>query len=89
MNTTTPQQTAANVIKALGGTNATARICDVASSAVAEWRKRGIPKARLEFLRLAFPDLHWQEAASTTPLTVEEVQARRDKSAASGMEAHP
>ena len=89
MNTTTPQQTAANVIEALGGTNATARICGVASSAVAEWRKRGIPKARLEFLRLAFPDLHWREAASTTPLTVEEVQARRDKNAAAYMGAQP
>lgn len=45
------------VIDRLGGTAAVAKICDLAPASVSEWRARGvIPRARLQFLRLAYPD---------------------------------
>jgi hypothetical protein len=45
------------VIDRLGGTSETARICEVAPASVSEWRKNGIPQARLMFLKLARPDV--------------------------------
>ncbi len=45
------------IIDRLGGTAKTARFCEVTASAVCGWRKQGIPKARLKFLRLARPDI--------------------------------
>lgn len=44
------------VIDRLGGTSAVARICECKPPSVHEWRVNGIPKARLQFLRLAFPE---------------------------------
>lgn len=43
-------------IDRLGGTSAVANLCDVKPPSVSEWRKEGIPKARLMFLRLARPE---------------------------------
>ena len=40
------------VIDKLGGTTAVAKLCNVTSQAVSQWRKLGIPKARLMFLRV-------------------------------------
>lgn len=45
------------IIDALGGTSETARLCEVQPASVSEWRKTGIPKARLMFIRLARPEL--------------------------------
>lgn len=45
------------IIDALGGTGPVARLCEVNDSAVSQWRKDGIPRARLMFLRLARPDV--------------------------------
>lgn len=50
-------QTANTIIDRLGGTSETARLCEVQPPSVSEWRKTGIPKARLKFLRLARPDV--------------------------------
>lgn len=47
---------ASAVIDRLGGTSAVAKICDIKPPSVHEWRLNGIPKARLQFLRLAYPD---------------------------------
>ncbi|HBD37092.1 MULTISPECIES: hypothetical protein [unclassified Cupriavidus] len=44
------------VIDRLGGTSAVAKICEIKPPSVHEWRENGIPKARLQFLRLAYPD---------------------------------
>ena len=55
MNTVTHDPN--KIIDALGGTNATARLCEVAPGSVSDWRKTGIPKARLMFLKLARPDV--------------------------------
>ena len=43
------------VIDALGGTNAVARLCEIAPASVSDWKKKGIPKARLMYLKLAMP----------------------------------
>ena len=45
------------IIDALGGTFAVARLCNVRPPSVSEWRRTGIPEARLQFLRLARPDV--------------------------------
>jgi len=45
------------VIDAFGGTAATAQLCEVRMPSVSEWRRNGIPRARLLFLKLARPDL--------------------------------
>lgn len=45
------------VIDALGGTAAVASLCEVNTQAVSQWRRNGIPRARLQFLRLLKPEL--------------------------------
>ena len=45
------------IIDGLGGTSATARLCEIKPASVSEWRKKGIPKAQLRFIKLARPDL--------------------------------
>lgn len=45
------------VIDRLDGTSAAARLCDVQPPSVSEWRKTGIPKAQLKFLKLARPEV--------------------------------
>ena len=46
---------ASTIIDRLGGTTAVAELCEVRHQAVSQWRKKGIPKARLQYLRLARP----------------------------------
>jgi hypothetical protein len=48
----TPDQ----IIDALGGTSEVAALCDIKPPSVSEWRKAGIPKAQLKYLRLARPE---------------------------------
>ena len=55
INTETPS--ASEIIDRIGGTAAVAELCEVKSPSVSEWRHKGIPKARLQFLRLARPDV--------------------------------
>jgi hypothetical protein len=43
------------IIDALGGTSEVARLCEIQPPSVSEWRKLGIPKTQLKFLRLARP----------------------------------
>jgi len=45
------------IIDALGGTFAVARLCKVKPPSVSEWRKHGIPDARLQYLMLARPEV--------------------------------
>ncbi|ARL90986.1 hypothetical protein [Burkholderia pseudomallei] len=44
------------VIDRLGGTGAVAEICDIRDPSVSGWRKNGIPKPWLRFLKVAFPE---------------------------------
>lgn len=42
--------TESTMIDLLGGTNKVARLCQVASTAVTQWRKNGIPRGKLILL---------------------------------------
>lgn len=44
-------KTSNEIIDALGGTVAVARLCEVQPPSVSEWRQNGIPRARLLFLK--------------------------------------
>lgn len=45
------------IIDALGGTSRVAELCEVRPPSVSDWRKYGIPRARMMFLRIARPDV--------------------------------
>lgn len=45
------------IIDALGGTFRVAELCEVRPPSVSDWRKHGIPRARMMFLRVAKPDV--------------------------------
>lgn len=46
-----------NIINLLGGTNSVAQLCEVTKGAVSQWRKDGIPDARMMYLKLLRPDV--------------------------------
>lgn len=48
---------ARKIIDELGGTAATARLCQVRPQAVSQWKQKGIPRAVALFLRAKRPDL--------------------------------
>ena len=51
-------KTASEIIDGIGGTGATALLCGgISAASVSDWRKYGIPSARLMFLKLARPDV--------------------------------
>lgn len=50
-------QTASEIIDRLGGTVATAELCEVSSQAVSQWRNDGIPQARVMYLRAIRPEV--------------------------------
>ncbi|MDF3188056.1 hypothetical protein [Pseudomonas paracarnis] len=45
------------IIDALGGTFRVAELCEVRPPSVSDWRKHGIPRARMMFLRIARPEV--------------------------------
>lgn len=45
------------IIDALGGTAAVARLCEVNSQAVSQWRRNGIPKPWVKYFSCLRPDL--------------------------------
>jgi len=55
MSVMTTEKTPDEIIDALGGTSEVARLCEISPASVSEWRRLGIPKARLKFLELARP----------------------------------
>jgi hypothetical protein len=64
------QKLAIAIIERLGGTTATAELCEVSPSAVSQWKgEEGIPKRQLKFLRLARPDVFDFEASPALPHT--------------------
>jgi hypothetical protein len=56
------------IIDEIGGTSEVARLCEVEPPSVSEWRKTGIPRARLMFLKLARPDVFAKVGAGETPI---------------------
>lgn len=57
---------ASKQIDALGGTAATATMSGISQAAISQWRKFGIPKARLQFLQLSRPDIFKKPATKRT-----------------------
>ena len=45
------------IIDALGGTFRVSEMCEVRPPSVSDWRKYGIPRARMMLLRIARPDV--------------------------------
>ncbi|MBR8028895.1 hypothetical protein KDX27_30290 [Burkholderia cenocepacia] len=62
---------ASQIIDRLGGTGAVADLFEIDSAAVSQWRKKGIPKPRLQFLRLAHPEAFEGLSDSPQPVTPE------------------
>lgn len=52
----TPQTEAIRVIDNLGGTAAVAKLCDLRSPSVSEWKRNGIPKGWRAFLLAEHPE---------------------------------
>jgi hypothetical protein len=52
------------IIDRLGGTAAVARMCNVKQPSVSEWRTRGIPAARRQYLELLHPQAFSADAAN-------------------------
>ena len=50
-------ENSSKIIDELGGTVATARLCNVTKGAVSQWRINGIPPAREMYLRLLRPEV--------------------------------
>ena len=48
---------AIKIIDRLGGTTCVATIFDITKASVSNWRKKGIPPARLMYLEVARPDV--------------------------------
>ncbi len=58
------------VIDALGGSGEVARLCQVSSQAVSQWRRNGIPQPRRMYLQLLRPDVFAErDGAKTTERT--------------------
>lgn len=55
---------ASKIIDDLGGTFAVARLCNVRPPSVSEWKRTGIPEARLQFLRLLHPEVFAEHEAA-------------------------
>lgn len=64
------------IIDRLGGTVETAKLCEVGPSAVSQWREKGIPRARLLFLRAIRPEIftdgHPEPASGSAQTMAEE-----------------
>ncbi len=73
--TVSPEHDDACVIDALGGTGATAALCDVTSQAVSQWRRNGIPHARRMYLRVLRPEAFGRNAAADASNDMEAARA--------------
>jgi|GEM_PF-1992945 len=61
------------IIDALGGTAAVARLCRVKQPSVSGWRVMGIPNARRQFLELLRPDIFGPAPAALSSFPVHSV----------------
>lgn len=65
------------LIEELGGTAAVARLFKISSPSVSQWKREGIPKARLQTIQLLRPDLDQTLAAAAEAEAVEDPDATR------------
>lgn len=70
------EPTASEIIDALGGTSAVATLCDIKPPSVSEWRREGIPPARMAFFRLLRPDVFPKPTADPEPSRETETERR-------------
>jgi hypothetical protein len=55
------------IIDGNGGTKAVAELCDCSDAAVSMWRTKGMPRPRVQFLRLAKPNFDWSQVPDDYP----------------------
>ena len=55
------------IIDGLGGTSATAKLCDIKVPSVCEWRHNGIPKPWRKYFEAIRPDLFADETPVPPP----------------------
>jgi hypothetical protein len=58
--------TPSEIIDRLGGTTETAKLCEIKPPSVSDWRKFGIPKAQLKFLKAVRPDIFEADPTQNT-----------------------
>lgn len=68
--TTTETDEANRVIEALGGPSKLGALLDISKSAVSQWKKNGIPKSQMRYLRNAHPEVFKGSSTPTPPATV-------------------
>lgn len=66
------------LIDKLGGTTKAAEFFDVSAPSISEWRKTGLPKARMMYLKLARPDLFGGRQKSKKTVAIAEAEAKRN-----------
>ena len=72
------------IIDGLGGTGPVAELCQCSFAAVSQWRTNGIPRPRIQFLRIARPKFDWSQVPDdyppreTKPDIVEAIKASDD-----------
>ncbi|HFC8542693.1 TPA: Cro/CI family transcriptional regulator [Neisseria weaveri] len=49
-------------INLIGGVTKVAELCGITKGAVSQWKKNGIPKAQMNFLKTKFPR-EWKKAS--------------------------
>lgn len=59
------------IIDDLGGTSVVAEMCEIKPASVSEWRKNGIPDARLMYLKLLRPDVFANQSTQQPPEAAE------------------
>lgn len=57
MNEIKTQNKSSEIIDAMGGTSLVAKLFNITTGAVSQWREDGIPEARLFSIKLIRPDL--------------------------------
>lgn len=55
------KELANKTIDRLGGTSVVARLCDITTASVSDWRHNGIPKAWLKYFQCIRPDVFAEE----------------------------
>lgn len=55
------------IIDGLGGTSAVAELCQCSAAAVSQWRIEGIPRSRMQYLRVIRPKFDWSQVPDDYP----------------------
>jgi hypothetical protein len=55
------------IIDGLGGNGPVAELCQCSQAAVSQWRTNGIPRSRMQFLRVVRPKFDWSQIPDDYP----------------------